>query len=237
MKKNAVLYHVLGLFLCPLFFISMFTLISSVATVNYEYLPESLDGMSVFFYELAAYALDFVLFFVLGAFAYALSQKKTVPAVLCGGIALFHSFLLPMIQFFVRSLFLASSTDADIMEDYFEIDVATSEVATLKAVAGILICAAVAIVFFARKKNSDFAKPYIAPVSMPSIAALIICGALIVYTIIFFTVIGEYDLSTVLRRLIEIAIYIATYFVMVLGSYTEKKFLPRNKAEISTLGL
>lgn len=229
MKKNAVLYHVLGPFLCPLFFICMFTLISSLATANYEYLPKWLDGMSVFFYELAAYALDFTVFFLLGSFAFAVSQKKIFHSVFTGIAALFHAWLLPMIQFFIRSLVLTSSTEAEIMEEYWTVDVVTSMANTLKVFVGLLICVATFVFFNLTKRTSRFARPYIAPFGVPAVSGIIMSGALIVFAMLSFAFGGAYDSEVVIALLVEILISLAGYFVIILGAYSEKHFSEMSK--------
>ena len=68
MKKSAVLFNVLGVFLFPFVIVLAFTSVSSLATLYYEFLPSWLDFAIKFFYDLASYTLDLAEFFALGAF-------------------------------------------------------------------------------------------------------------------------------------------------------------------------
>ncbi len=222
MKKNAVLYHVFGSFLCPLFFISMFTLISALATSNYEYLPEWLDGMSVFFFDLASYVLDAVLFFMLGAFAFAISKKNVALSVVTAIITLFHAFALPLFQFVVRAAVLASTTDADILSQYLDFDLLTALSNGTKALIGLLICLATFAFFSATKRELDFNKPYIKLSNVPAVSAFIASAALIVFTTLSFVLSENYVASAWLMLAKEILFSAACYFIFILGAFCEK---------------
>lgn len=224
MNKKAVLYHIFGLFLCPVFFVSMFTIIFSVATLNYEYLPAWLDGMSVFFYNLSAYAVDLAMFFAVGGFAFALSEKKVLPAVLCGVTAAFHAFVLPIIQFFVRSVFFVSIATADIMKEYLFQDFITAQAASAKAAIALIVCALTFVFFKVTKRESRFVRPYIAPFSVPSVAALIVGGALALFALVNFTFGGEYSGADFLALVVELAITAVNYIFIILGARAEKYF-------------
>lgn len=222
MKKNAVLYHVFGTFLCPLFFISMFTLISALATLNYEYLPEWLDGMSVFFFDLASYVLEAVLFFMLGAFALALSKKNVALSIVTAIITLFHAFALPLLQFTVRAAVLAPTTDADILSQYLDFDLLTSLSNGAKALIGLLICLATFAFFLATKRELTFEKPYIKLFSVPAVSALISSAALIVFTTLSFVLLENYSASAWIMLAKEILFYAVCYFIFILGAFCEK---------------
>lgn len=225
MKNKAVLYHIFGLFLCPLFFVSMFTVIFSVATVNYEYLPAWLDGMGVFFYNLAAYAGEFAMFFAVGGFAFALSQKKVGASVFCGVIAMFHASLLPFVQFFVRSAFLIPISTEMILAEYLYEDYINAAAASIKAVVALAVCALTFAFFKLTKRGSRFTRPYIAPFSVPSVAALIVGGALALLDTVTFTFGGFYEGEDFAALGVKLAIALLTYAVIILGARTQKYFL------------
>ncbi len=203
----------------------MFTVISSVATVNYEYLPAWLDGVSVFFYNLAAYAGEFAMFFAVGGFAFALSQKKAAPAVACGVIAAFHAFLLPLMQFFVRSVFIIPISTEAILAEYLYEDFMTAATASIKAVVSLAVCALTFAFFKLTKRESRFARPYIAPFSVPSVAALIIGGALAFFDIVTFTFGGFYEGEDFAALAVKLAVALVTYIFIILGARTEKLML------------
>ena len=230
LKKNSILYHIFGLFLFPVFCVSMFSVVYSVATLNYEYLPEWMDGMSVFFYNLAAYCCDFAMFFAIGGFAYALSEKKTVPAVLCAVTALFHGFILPLLQFFVRAIFLISVSSEAILQEYWLSDVVMSMSATIKAVLALIVCALTLAFFKLTKRESRFVRPYIAPFSIPSVSAVIVIGALIVFALFNFALGGEYDVHTVRALIVEIIMSLVDCAFILLGARTQKHFI-ENKTD------
>lgn len=222
MKKNAVLYHVFGQFLCPLFFISMFTLIFALATLNYEYLPEWLDGISVFFFDLASYALDIAIFFMLGAFAFALSQKKVALAVITALITLFHACVLPLVQFMIRAALLAPMTDSDILSQYLDFDLLTAISNGAKALIGLLICLATFAFFLFTKRDMNLTKPYIKISSVPAVSALISVAALIVFTTLSFVLLENYSASAWILLAKELLFTAVCYFIFILGAFCEK---------------
>ena len=155
MKKSAVLFNVLGVFLFPFLLVLAFTSVSSLATLYYEFLPSWLDFAIKFFYDLASYTLDLAVFFALGAFCYALAQKNILSAVLVAVLGIINAGVLPIIQFFVRSLFFASSTEAYIMQEYWTNDVITSMTELLKFGIGALICIATWLFFKLSKRGGQ----------------------------------------------------------------------------------
>ena len=225
MKKNAVLYHVFGLFLCPIFLVCIFTIISSLATANFEYLPESLDFMNVFFNDIAGFVFDFSLFFLLGAFAFSLSEKRIFPSVFTGVAALFHGLLLPMLQFFFRSLILLSSAETEVIEAYWAYDVQSSIAGTLTVCLGLIICGATVAFFKLTKRESRFSRPYIAPFSVPAVAGIIISGGNILFSALSFALGREYGAAYIANLLTGIVVHCVFYFVIVLGAYCQKRFL------------
>ncbi len=233
MKKNSVLYHILGLFLFPVFCTSMFSVVYSVATLNYEYLPDWMDGLSVFFYNLSAYCCDFAMFFAIGGFAYAISEKKTVPSVLCAVTAIFHGFLLPLLQFFVRAIFLVSAATEAIMQEYWLSDVIMSMSSTVKAVIALIVCVLTFAFFKITKRESRFGRPYIAPFSIPSVAAIIITGALIVFALFNFALGGEYGAAMVRALIVEIVMTLVNYAFIFFGARAEKHFIGNQTTEKS----
>lgn len=223
MKKRAVLFNIFGLFLCPFLLVLIFTAISSLASMYYEYLPSWLDFMIVFFYDLASSVLQISIFFAIGAFAISLSEKKFLHAVIAVIIALFHAGLAPILQFFVRSLFLASITDAYIMQEYWTSDVVASMSGLLKTFIALIVCILTFLFFKLTKRDDDFSRPYIKPKSSVSVSALIIGMALIISSITLFLTDGEYIAENIFSLIIEIIINIATYFSVILGGYAEKR--------------
>lgn len=225
MKKNSILYHIFGLFLFPAFCVSMFSVIYSVATLNYEYLPEWMDRMSVFFYNLAAYGCEFAMFFAIGGFAFAISEKHKLSALICAVAAVSHAFILPIVQFFVRAIFLVSAATEAIMQEYWLSDVIMSMSASIKAVLSIAVCALTLLFFKVTKRESRFERPYIAPFSVISVAAIIISGALIVFAISNFAFGGEYGWHNVRALLVEIVMTMVNYAFVIFGARAEKHFL------------
>lgn len=224
MKKNSILYHIFGLFLFPAFCVSMFSVIYSVATLSYEYLPEWMDGMSMFFYNLAAYGCEFAMFFVIGGFFYALSEKHKLPALICAIAAVSHAFILPLMQFFVRAIFLLSVSTEAIMQEYWLSDVIMSMSSSIKAILSVAVCALTLLYFKVTKRESRFVRPYIAPFSVPSVAALIVGGALALFALVNFTFGGEYSGADFLALVVELAITAVNYIFIILGARAEKYF-------------
>lgn len=220
MKKRNILYHSVGLFALPVLIICVLTAISAFATRNYEYLPQELDFLSTLFFYAAAYLLDIVIFYCVGAFCYSACDKKAGYAAVCAVIALFHAGLLPMLMFFVRSIFLADITSSVIMEQYWTDDVYTSMANFVRTSAAVLIGFIVALIAFLRNKENGFKKPYIAPNNSTTGAILAISAVYLLYTTLNFTFSGDYDFISLIM---QIAFGAAGYFVMTLGAYMQKK--------------
>lgn len=225
MKKNSVLYHTLGLFAVPALFICILTAIASFATRKYEYLPEELDFLSTLFYYAAIYLLDFLIFYCIGAFCYSVHSRKVLPSALCALITLFHAGLLPIVMFFVRSVFLADVTNSTFMEGYWTEDVYTSMANFTKASVFLVIGGAVSLVLFLMKKETVFEKPYVSPKSEPAIASLTMSLAYLLFAMFSFTFGGEYDIPSLIFQLIFTA---AGYFIIILGAYVQKKISIKN---------
>lgn len=226
LKKNAVLYHLLGLFLAPILLVCAFAAISAFATRKYEYMPGELDFIKDTFFYLASWLLDFSVFFCVGAFAFAVYSRKTGSAFVCACMTLFHAFLLPMIVFLVRSVFLADVCTSREMEEYWTNDVYTSQANTATAFAAMIIVVLVSVIYIVKHKSSAFEKPYVLPKSEPSVAVLAVSAVYIVFTTLAFTFGGEYDLGSLGVQVLFIAI---EYFVMIFGAYFQKNAL--NPAE------
>ena len=222
MKKNAVLYHLLGLFLAPILLVCAFAAISAFATRKYEYMPGELDFIKDTFFYLASWLLDFSVFFCVGAFAFAVYSRKISSALICAGITLFHAFLLPMIVFLVRSAFLADVCTSREMEEYWINDVYTSQANTATAFTAMLIVVCVSVIYIVKRRSDAFEKPYILPKSEPSVAVLAVSAVYLVFTTLSFTFEGEYDFGSLGMQILFIVI---EYFVMILGAYCQKNAL------------
>lgn len=220
MKKNAVLYLLLGLFLAPLALVCAFAAVSAFATRKYEYMPQSLDFIKDMFFYLSAWLLDFSVFFCVGGFVYSVYRKSAVSSAICALITLFHAFLTPMAVFLIRSLFLADVCSSAEMEAYWTNDVITSQSNTITATAAILIALAAALVYAIRAKDDAFERPYVLPKSLPSAAALAFCAAYLLFAVLSFTLGGEYHVPSLL---IQAAVIVIEYFVIVLGAYCGKR--------------
>jgi len=228
LKKSAVLFNVLGVFLFPFVIVLAFTSVSSLATLYYEFLPSWLDFAIKFFYDLASYTLDLAVFFALGAFCYALAQKNILSAVLVAVLGIINAGVLPIIQFFVRSLFFASSTEAYIMQEYWTNDVITSMTELLKFGIGALICIATRLFFKLSKRDDKFSHPYVKPNGVVSVSALIISAALTLSSLIIFATGGEYGVQNIIYLILSIVFNVVVYFALVFGGYMEKRsFCPK----------
>lgn len=223
MKKSAVLFNVLGVFLFPFIIVLAFTSVSSLATLYYEFLPSWLDFAIKFFYDLASYTLDLSVFFALGAFCYAVTQKNILSALLAAAAGLINAGILPIVQFFVRSLFFASSTDAYIMQEYWTNDVMTSMSSLLKFGIGALICIAAWLFFKIARRADNFSRPYVKPNSVVSVSALIISAALTISALTIFATGGEYSPQNIIYLIFGIVFNAVVYFAFVFGGYMEKR--------------
>ncbi|MGN1095989.1 MAG: hypothetical protein ACI4QR_06335 [Eubacteriales bacterium] len=227
MKKRSVLLNLLVFLICPLLLILIFTAISSLATRWYEYIPSALDGMIIFFSELAAYMLDITLFAILGAFLISVTQKRIGIAVLTGIIAVFQAGVLPILMYLVRSLFLFSVSDISVMAEYLTMDIITAESSLIKVLIGFIVCAAGLIFFKLTKRDAGFVRPYIVPGNISSVCAMIISASLVLSSIMMFVINGEYSIVSVVSLLIGIFVDIVIYFAFILGSYYEKHIFER----------
>lgn len=219
MKKNAVLYHLLGLFLAPIILVCAFAAISAFATRKYEYMPGELDFIKDVFFYLASWLLDFSVFFCVGAFCCALYNRKAVSASVCAAITLFHAFALPMIVFLTRSVFLADVCSSREMEEYWENDVLTSQANTMTALTAMIIVLTVSVIYMVKRRRDPFEKPYVIPKSEPSVAALAVCVVYLLFTTLTFTFGGEYNFVSLGMQILFIVI---EYFVMIMGAYCQK---------------
>jgi hypothetical protein len=147
LNKKITFYNLWWLLAFSSLAVSLLTAVSSFLTLNYEYLPPETDFLAGLLYELAYIALDISLCFCLGAFCYALYERKALPALITALITLFNAGIVPMIMFFVRSVFLASVSSQSIMEQYFSYDVFASEANLLKMLAAILLSLIVMAVY------------------------------------------------------------------------------------------
>ncbi len=211
------LWWLLGL---PLLAVCLLTAVSSFLTLNYEYLPAETDFLSVFIYEASYIVLDIALCFALGAFCYAAYEKKAIFALVSALVTFFVAALAPMIMFFVRSMFLASTSDANIMEEYFSVDVYASLSNIIKMLAAILIVLIVRAVFFFGKIEKPLARPRFAPKSEPVIAVLTITVANLIFITISFTFSEFYDFISLAM---QVAFAVISYFIITLGVYFAHK--------------
>ncbi len=224
LKKKSVLYHIFGLFLVPALFVCILTAIASFATANYEYLPDGLDALGNVFFYLSTYALDLLIFFAIGAFCFALYERNAVSAVICAVIAFLHAGLLPMLMFFVRSIFLSAYSSADVMEQYWEYDVYSAMSNFTRVFIGMIIAFSVMIIYIIRKNKSEFKKPYVVPKSEPAMVSLVICAAYIIYSSLMFTLDGIYTAETFASLGMQVLFAVVGYFAVILGSYAQKCF-------------
>lgn len=221
LKKQTVLYHLVWLWLVPFLLITLFTSISSYATLMYEYLPKPLDViLQVTFFDAASYLLEFVLFFCVGGFCLAVYNKKVFSSVACAAIALLHAGLLPMILFFVRSLFLSAISTAEEMNEYWNYDVFTAQSNFSRVLSALAIACVVAIIFNLSGKKDRFAKPYITFRNEPAVAAFVMACILEIFSVISFFLLGDYDYIALAVQTLYAAL---GFFVIVLGAYSMKK--------------
>lgn len=220
MNKKTVFYMLWWLFALPTLVTCLCTAITSFLTLNYEYLPAETDFLSGIFYDLADASLSIGLGLCLGALCYALYKRKTLFALVTALITVAEAALVPMIMFFVRSVFLASVTPVGLMEEYFSADVYLSLANLMKMLAGVIIALVVTAVFFFGKIEKPFGKPYIAPKSEPAICALIMTLVNLVFITLTFTFAEEYDFLSLAFQVIYAVI---AYFVIVLGVYLAQK--------------
>ncbi len=232
MKKNSVLYHIFGLWLLPVIFVCVLTAIASFATANYEYLPAGLDALGNIFFYASTYALDLLIFFSIGAFCFALYERNVLSAIVSAVIAMLHAGLLPMLMFFVRSLFLSAYSSADVMEEYWTYDVYSAMSNFTRVFTGIIIALAVMLIYIVRKNKSEFKKPYVAPKSEPALVSLIMAAVNIIYSSLVFTLDGVYNGEAVLSLLVQVAFAAVGYFTVILGAYAQKKFCTESNVEI-----
>jgi hypothetical protein len=128
--------------------------------------------------------------------------------------------LVPMVMFFVRSIFLASTSNSGIMEEYFSHDVYVSISNVLKMAVGILLVLIVRAVIFFAKKELPLARPRLLPKSEPTVCALVLTLANLIFITLSFTLSMEYDFASLS---IQVGFALASYFVIVLGTYFAEK--------------
>ena len=216
MKKKLIIYYLWWLLAFPCIAVCLCTAISSFLTLNYEYLPKETDFLNNLFYELSYTLLDVTLCFCIGVFCYALYKRKALQALCAALISLFSAGVVPMIMFFVRSVFLASVSGSQIMEEYFSYDVYASEANILRTLAALLIALIVMSVFFFGNVKKPFAKPYIAPKSEPAVSALVMSIAYLSFSVFAFALGGDYDVIPLIMQIVASA---ASYFIIIYGAY------------------
>jgi hypothetical protein len=204
----------------PALVVCLFTAITSFLTLNYEYLPAETDFLAWLFYDLSYIALDAALCLGIGAFCFALYEKKAFSVVLSAVAVLFIAGALPMIMFFVRSIFLASVSSAEIMEEYFTTDVYSSIANIVKMLAALVIALAVRAVFFFGKIEKPLARPIFAPKSEPTVCALALTVANLLFITLSFTFSEYYDFGSLAVQVVFAA---AAYFIIILGAYMAHK--------------
>ena len=123
-------------------------------------------------------------------------------------------------MFFVRSIFLASVSSAEIMEEYFTTDVYSSVANLVKMLASLVIALVVRAVFFFGKVEKPLCRPRFAPKSEPAICALVLTVANLLFITLSFTFAEEYDFVSLA---IQVAFAVAAYFVTILGVYMAQK--------------
>lgn len=220
LNKKIAFYNLWWLLALPVLVVCLFTAVTSFLTLNYEYLPAETDFLAVLFYDLSYVALDAALCLCLGAFCYALYERKALAALVTALVTLFNAGLVPMIMFFVRSFFIASGSSSQIMEEYFSVDVYSAVANTLKMLAGILLALVVMAVYFFGKIEKPIVKPYLAPKSEPAVSALVLVLANVVFITLSFTFGEEYDFGALALQLV---FAVASYFLMMLGVYSAQK--------------
>ena len=220
MNKKITFYNLWWLFAFPTLITCLLTAVSSFLTLNYEYLPAEIDFLSGFLYELSYIALDVALGFCLGAFCYALYARKALPALVTALVTLFNAGIMPMIMFFVRSVFLASTSSSEIMERYFSYDVFASEANILKMASALVISLAVMAVYFFCKIKKPIAKPYFLPKSEPAFCALLLSFFYLVYSTVMFVLGEDYDF---IPLIMQTAYAVLSYFVIVWGVLIARK--------------
>ncbi len=231
LKKNSVLYHIFGLFLLPVLLVCVLTAIASFATANYEYLPDGLDALGDIFFYISTYALDFLIFFIIGAFCFALYERNALSAVICALISFFHAGLLPMLMFFVRSFFLSAYSSAAVMEEYWSYDVYSAMSNFTRVCLGMVIALAVMLIYVIRKNKSEFKKPYILPKSEPAMASLVIFAAYVIYSTLMFTLDGVYTAETFASLGLQVVFAVIGYFAVILGAYAQKCFCRKHNID------
>jgi len=189
-------------------------------TLNYEYLPAEIDFLSPVFFELSYITLDVALCFCLGSFCYACHKRKALPALLSFLVAFVGSVAVPMLMFFVRSVFIASISGSQEMAEYFTQDVYTSLSGVIRTFAGALLALAVTAVFFFGKINKPFVKFGFAPKSEPVFTVFVLMLANLLFTTISFTFSEMYDFVLLA---IQVFFVVASYFIMAIGVYTAQK--------------
>ena len=220
MNKKFANYNLLWMLAVPTLAVCLFTAITSFLTLNYEYLPAETDFLAWVFYDLSYISLDAALCLCLGAFCYAIYEKKPLSALVSALVLLLLAGLVPMIMFFVRSIFLASVSSSEIMEEYFTTDVYSSVANLIKMIAAVIVALVVRAVFFFGKIEKPLCRPRFAPKSEPAICALTLTVVNLVFITLSFTFAEEYDFGALA---LQVLFAVAAYFVMLLGVYMVQK--------------
>ena len=220
LNKKTVFYNLWWLLAFPALIACLFTALYGFMTLNYEYLPAEIDFLSRIFDDLSYITLDVALCFCLGSFCYACHKRKALPALISFLVSFVGLGTVPMLMFFVRSVFVASISDSQTMSEYFSRDVYTSLSGVIRTVAGMLLVLAVTAVFFFGKMEKPFAKPYLAPKSEPSLMAFVMTAANLLFITFSFTFGEDYDFVSLA---FQVVFAVASYFVMIFGVYMAQK--------------
>lgn len=220
MNKKIISLNLWWLFALPLLVVCLLTAAASFLTLNYEYLPAETDFLSWVLYDASYIALDASLCICLGAFCYAVYVKKPAFAAVSALVTLVNAAFVPMLMFFVRSIFLSSTSDSGIMEEYFSVDVYVSISNALKMAAAIILVLAVRAILFFGKKEMPIVRPRLLPKSEPILCALVLMLANLIFITLSFTFSGDYDFISLAM---QVAFAIASYFIMAAGTYLAEK--------------
>ncbi len=220
MNKKIVSFNLRWLLGLPLLAACLLTAAASFLTLNYEYLPAETDFLSWVLYDASYIVLDAALCLCLGAFCYAVYKKNALSALISALVTLVNAGLVPMVMFFVRSIFLASTSNSEIMEEYFSVDVYVSISNVLKMAVAIILVLIVRAVFFLIKKERPLARPLFAPKSEPLFSALVLTAANLIFITLSFTFSEDYDFISLA---IQVVFAVASYFVIGAGTYFADK--------------
>lgn len=220
LNKKIVFFNLWWLCGLPALAVCLLTAIASFLTLNYEYLPAETDFLAGVFYDASYIVLDAAICICIGAFCWAVYTKNALSSLITGVLAFICGSLMPMLMFFVRSIFLAAVSSADIMEEYFSVDVYVAVANTLKLLTAVIIVLAVRAALFFGKKEMPLSRPILSPKSEPLLCALIMTAANLLFITVSFTFSEEYDFISLG---IQAAFAVISYFIIALGVYLAKK--------------